>query len=79
MHLRPDRLRAHAAVAAELAGALEALGRAPGSAADSIDSIVLRARRELAEVEAVLRGAAGNAEAADHAVAAVLERIVDRL
>ena len=29
MHLRPDRLRAHAALAADLAGALEALGRAP--------------------------------------------------
>lgn len=74
MHLRPDRLRAHAALAADLAGVLEALGPAPDTRAERVDAVVLRARRELAEVEAALRGAATMAEAADHAAAAALHR-----
>jgi hypothetical protein len=79
MHLRPDRLRVHAAVAADLAGALEALGRAPGAAAEPVDTSVLRARRELVEVEAALRTAARNAELADETGAAALRRIAEQL
>ncbi len=77
MHLRPDRLRAHAAAAAELAGALEALDRAP-AVADSIDTVVLRARRGLVEVEAALRSAACGADTADRTAVAALQRIADR-
>ncbi len=78
MHLRPDRLRAHAADAAELAGDLEALGRAPGPAAERIDTVVRRARRELAEIEAALRGAAADAEAADDDAASSLQRVANQ-
>ena len=67
MHLRPDRLRAHAAEAADMADALARLGRAPGPAGGLVDTAVARTRRELAEVEMSLRSAAGAAEAADHA------------
>jgi hypothetical protein len=75
MHLRPDRLRAHAAEAAELAEALAELGRAPGPAADLVDAAVMRARRELAEVEVALRAAAATAEAADRAAELALGRV----
>lgn len=74
MHLRPDRLRAHAVCAAEMAGALARLGRASGPAAEPVDSAVMRARRELAEVEAALRGAAAAAETADRAAADALRQ-----
>ncbi|HEY0813209.1 MAG TPA: hypothetical protein VGE11_07990 [Pseudonocardia sp.] len=78
MHLRPDRLRAHAADTADVAGALEALGRAPGPAAERIDFALRRALRELAEIEAALRGAAAHADAADQTAAAVVARLASR-
>jgi RecA/RadA recombinase len=74
MHLRPDRLRAHAIDAAEMADALARLGRAPGPAAEAVDSVVARARRELAEIETALRDAAATAEAADRAAADAVRR-----
>jgi hypothetical protein len=75
MHLRPDRLRAHAAEAADMAEALAKLGRAPGLAADPVDTAVTRARRELAEIEAALHGAAGVVEAAERAAEDALRRV----
>jgi hypothetical protein len=75
MHLRPDRLRAHAAEAADMADALARMGRAPGPAAGLVDTAVARAHRELAEVEMSLRSAAAAAEAADHAAENALRRI----
>ena len=74
MHLRPDRLRAHAAEAADMADALARLGRAPGPAGGLVDTAVARARRELAEVEMSLRSATAAAEAADHAAENALWR-----
>ena len=74
MHLRPDRLRAHAAEAADMADALARVGRAPGPAAGLVDTAVARAHRELAEVEMSLRSAAAAAEAADHAAENALWR-----
>ena len=79
MHLRPDRLRAHAAEAADMADALARLGRAPGPAGGLVDTAVARARRELAEVEVSLRTAAAAAEAADHAVESALRLLGSRL
>jgi hypothetical protein len=79
MHLRPDRLRAHAAEAADMADALARLGRAPGPAGGPVDTAVARARRELAEVEMSLRSAAATAEAADHAAENALWRVGGRL
>jgi hypothetical protein len=78
MHLRPDRLRVHAAAAAELAAALAALGPAPGVAAERVDDAVLRARRELAELEAALRSAATSAEGADDAATAAFRHAMER-
>jgi hypothetical protein len=78
MHLRPDRLRVHAADAADLAGTLVALGRAPGPAAECIDTARLRALRELAEIEAALRGAAADADAADHAAAVAVTSLTNQ-
>ena len=75
MHLRPDRLRAHAADAADMAEALERLGRAPGPAAEPVDTAVTRARRELAEIEAALRGAAVVVESAERAAEDALRRV----
>jgi hypothetical protein len=75
MHLRPDRLRVHAADAADMAEALAKLGRAPGPAAEPIDTAVTRARRELAEIEAALRGAAAAVEAAERAAEDALRRV----
>ena len=79
MHLRPDRLRAHAAEAADMADALARLGRAPGPAGGRVDTAVARARRELAEVEMSLRSAAAAAEAADHAAENALWQVGGRL
>jgi len=79
MHLRPDRLRAHAAEAADMADALARLGRAPGPAGALVDTAVARARRELAEVEMSLRSAAAAAEAADHAAENALWQLGGRL
>ena len=79
MHLRPDRLRAHAAEAADMADALARVGRAPGPAAGLVDTAVARARRELAEVEMSLRSAAAAVEAADHAAENALWRAGARL
>ena len=75
MHLRPDRLRAHAAEAADMAAALARLGRAPGPAVALVDTAVMRARRELAEMEMSLRTAAAAVEAADHAAEDALRRV----
>jgi hypothetical protein len=74
MHLRPDRLRAHAVDLAEMADALARLGRPPRGAAELVGAAVTRARRELAEIEAALRAAAASAEAADHAAGDALRR-----
>jgi hypothetical protein len=79
MHLRPDRLRAHAAEAADMADALARLGQAPGPAGGLVDTAVARARRELAEVEMSLRSAAAAAEAADHAAENALWQLGGRL
>ena len=79
MHLRPDRLRAHAAEVADMADALARLGRAPGPAGALVDTAVARARRELAEVEMSLRSAAAAAEAADHAAENALWQLGGRL
>jgi hypothetical protein len=79
MHLRPDRLRAHAAEAADMADALARLGRAPHPAGGLVDTAVARARRELAEVEMSLRSATAAAEAADHAAENALWRAGGRL
>jgi hypothetical protein len=79
MHLRPDRLRAHAAEAAAMADALARLGQAPGPAGGLVDTAVARARRELAEVEMSLRSAAAAAEAADHAAENALWQLGGRL
>ena len=75
MHLRPERLRAHAVDAAEMADALARLGRAPGPSAEPIATSVTGARHKLAEIEAALRGAAAAAEAADRAVEDTIRRI----
>jgi hypothetical protein len=77
MHLRPERLRAHAADAADMTEALAKLGRAPGPAAEPIDTAVTRARRELAEIEAALRSAAAVVEAAERAAEDALRRVGD--
>ena len=74
MHLRPDRLRAHAAEAADMAEVLARLRGAPGPAASPVDTAVARARRELAEVEMSLRSAAAAAESAEQAAEIALRR-----
>jgi hypothetical protein len=78
MHLRPERLRAHAADAADLAGALEALGRPPDPALERIDTALLRVLRELVMIEAALRGAAADADAADQDAAATVARLANQ-
>jgi hypothetical protein len=78
MHLRPDRLRVHAAEAAEMAEVLARLGRAPSPAAGPVDTAVARARRELAEVEMSLRSAAAAAQAAEQAAEIALWRVGGR-
>jgi adenylosuccinate lyase len=57
-----------------MAEALAKLGRAPGQAAEPVDAAVTRARWELAEIEAALRGAAAVVEAAEHAAEDALRR-----
>ena len=78
MHLRPDRLRVHAAAAAELAAALAVLSSVPEAGAERVDAAVLRARRELAEIEAALRTAAAGAEATDEAATVAFRRAMER-
>lgn len=75
MHLRPDRLRAHAAEAAEMADALARLGPPPLQAAEPVTTAVAAAGRELAEIAAALRGAAASAETADRGAADALGRV----
>lgn len=68
VHVRPDRLRAHAAAALELSGALQAvLGGRPEEMTelDQLDTRLRRAVRELAELNAVLAAVADAAESAD--------------
>ncbi|GAA0910619.1 hypothetical protein [Pseudonocardia zijingensis] len=86
LHLRPDRLHAHAAVASGLADELlAALRGAPVAAGlfagerERLDGAVGAAVRELAELSAVLRAAAGAARGAEADVAAVLSRLRDGL
>jgi hypothetical protein len=74
MHLRPDRLRAHAADAAAMADKLARLDRPPGAVADPVDTAIRRARRELVEIEAALRGAAASTEAAESEAEEALRR-----
>jgi molybdenum-dependent DNA-binding transcriptional regulator ModE len=78
VHLRPDRLHAHAGAAVELAGALEsALAARPRGGTDrgtaELDAALRRAARELAELAAVLAVAAA-AESADRDSAQALHR-----
>ncbi len=83
VHLRPDRLRAHAAAAVELSGSLqEQLTRRPPEEAGAdlgelaeLDTTVRRAARELAELGAVLATVAAAAESADRAVAHAVHRV----
>jgi hypothetical protein len=84
VHLHPDRLRAHSAAAAELAGVLQAaLARRPpaaGAASDAgralweIDTAVRRAARELAELGAALAAVAAATESSDHDAARAMRR-----
>ena len=76
MHLRPDRLRAHAAIAAELMGAVAGLGRPSG--AEHVAVALRRASRELAELQAALLAAAAGAERADEDAAMGLTRVASR-
>ncbi len=73
VHVRPDRLRDHAAAAAELAGSLQAVldGRGPAE----LDAALRRSARELAELGAVLAAAAVAAESADRAAMLALRRV----
>ena len=72
VHVRPERLRAHAAAAAELADSLHAVidGRGPAE----FDTGLRRAVHELAELGAVLGATAAAAESADRAASLALRR-----
>ncbi len=69
VHLRPDRLRAHAAEATALSDVLRGAQKGRPSAAhpglDVVDTGLHRAVRELTELAAVLIAAAHAAETAD--------------
>ena len=72
LHLRPDRLREHAAAAAGLADELGAAGRGAIPAEPEVDRLraaVRRAAGELAELSVALSAAASAAERADRATA----------
>lgn len=77
LHVRPDRLRAHAAEAADLAAGLRsALRDRPGGSPD-LDGLVTTLRHallELGELGAVLLAAADAAERADAEAAGALRR-----
>ncbi len=73
MHLRPDRLRRHAATAAALTEALDGLG-APADAG-VVTTPLRRARSELAELRAALLAAADGAEAADREAARAVGQV----
>ena len=79
VHLRPGRLRAHAAEAAELAAGLQrSLDRCPAPGAPDLDRLTTTLRRavaELAELGAVLGAAAEAAERADGDVARQVSRV----
>lgn len=73
LHLNPDRLRAHAAAAAELSEELRALLPGPDlAAAATVRTGVQRAVRELAELSAAMAGAAADVEDADREAATAL-------
>lgn len=73
LHLHPDRLRAHAAAAAELSEELRALLPGPDlAAAAAVRAGVERAVRELAELSAAMAGAAAGVEDADREAATAL-------
>jgi len=82
VHLRPDRLRAHATAAAELTVGLRAvLGGRPGfssSGLDGLETTLHRALRELAELAVVLVAAAEAAEWADADAARAVRRVSPR-
>ncbi len=73
VHLRPDRLRVHAAEATALtAGLRSALGDRPADSSPDTDLLVTTLRRalqELGELGAALLAAADTAERADAEVA----------
>jgi hypothetical protein len=73
MHLRPERLLRHAATAAALAEAVDGLCALAGGA-DAVAGPLLRARRELSELQAALVAAARGAEAADREAARAVDR-----
>jgi hypothetical protein len=79
VHLRPERLRAHAAAAVELSGALESARAArprdgSGHGTAELDCALRRAAGELAELAAVLGAAAAAAGSADRESALALNR-----
>lgn len=78
VHLRPDRLRTHAAEAAALAAGLRsALGARPGDRPPDTDGFVTTLRQallELGDLGAALLSAADAAERADAEAARSLRR-----
>jgi hypothetical protein len=77
VHLRPDRLREHSSVAAELSATLEAaLGRRPTPLfeLDALDTTARRAVRALAELGSALAVAADAAESAERDAVRALHR-----
>jgi hypothetical protein len=82
VHLRPDRLRVHAAEAADLATCLRSvLEDRPGDGAPALERLVTTLRRalsELGELDALLGAAADAAEHADAEAARSLHRAMDR-
>lgn len=78
VHLRPDRLRTHAAEAADLAAGLRSvLGGRSGDGSPDLDRLVTTLRNallELGELGAVLLDAADRAERADADAARSLRR-----
>lgn len=87
VHLHPDRLRSHAAVAGATSHALRAALVAPDPPAmgdpsfaaemERLETAARRAVRELAELSVALATAASAAESADDEAAATLRAAVD--
>jgi len=78
LRLDPDRLRAHARVAAELADELRAAGRSVPAGRPETERLrdaVLRAAGRIGELGGVLSDTAAAAAAGDRAAAAELRRI----
>ena len=81
LHLRPDRLGAHAVTAAtlseELRAALHAAPEVLSPDEERVHAAVRRAVRELAALGAALAGAAVGYEAADRVVAQSFDHVRD--